>query len=179
MTSMRQTIDVVSQCSTFSSMAICWVVRPLLLIGRLSFSKLEGKAAPRLLDEWQIVPQLWDTIRYEADHRKGFGHFILTGSSEMSRQSIFCPCAICKFGEIVYLCIPNGELAQLARALAWHARGHEFDSRILHLWSAKRQLSRMLAVIICCPVCRIGRHFRLSWKEKSDSGTMNPPIRWL
>ena len=25
-----------------------------------------------------------------------------------------------------------GELAQLARALAWHARGHEFDSRILH-----------------------------------------------
>ena len=27
----------------------------------------------------------------------------------------------------------EGELAQLARALAWHARGHEFDSRILHL----------------------------------------------
>ena len=26
----------------------------------------------------------------------------------------------------------NGGLAQLARALAWHARGHEFDSRILH-----------------------------------------------
>lgn len=26
----------------------------------------------------------------------------------------------------------EGELAQLARALAWHARGHEFDSRILH-----------------------------------------------
>ena len=95
--------------------------------------ELLAGATPRLLDEWQIVPQLWDTIRYEADHRKGFGHFILTGSSEMSRQSIFCPCAICKFGEIVYLCIPNGELAQLARALAWHARGHEFDSRILHL----------------------------------------------
>ena len=33
----------------------------------------------------------------------------------------------------VYLCTTNrGELAQLARALAWHARGHEFDSRILH-----------------------------------------------
>ena len=56
------------------------------MIGRLSFSKLEGKAAPRLLDEWQIVPQLWDTIRYEADHRKGFGHFILTGSSVPLQQ---------------------------------------------------------------------------------------------
>ena len=31
-----------------------------------------------------------------------------------------------------YLCIRNGGLAQLARALAWHARGHEFESRILH-----------------------------------------------
>ena len=95
--------------------------------------ELLAGATPRLLDEWQIVPQLWDTIRYEADHRKGFGHFILTGSSEMNRQSIFCHCAICRLGKIVYLCIPNGELAQLARALAWHARGHEFDSRILHL----------------------------------------------
>ena len=36
---------------------------------------------PRLLDEWQIAPQLWDTIRFEADHRSGNGHFILTGSS--------------------------------------------------------------------------------------------------
>jgi hypothetical protein len=26
----------------------------------------------------------------------------------------------------------NGGLAQLARALAWHARGHRFDSDILH-----------------------------------------------
>ena len=27
---------------------------------------------------------------------------------------------------------PNGGLAQLARALAWHARGHRFDPDILH-----------------------------------------------
>lgn len=41
---------------------------------------LEGKH-PRLLDEWQIAPQLWDTIRFDVDHRKGNGHYILTGSS--------------------------------------------------------------------------------------------------
>jgi hypothetical protein len=28
--------------------------------------------------------------------------------------------------------VKNGGLAQLARALAWHARGHRFDSDILH-----------------------------------------------
>lgn len=31
-----------------------------------------------------------------------------------------------------YLCTHNGGLAQLARALAWHARGHQFDPGILH-----------------------------------------------
>ena len=36
---------------------------------------------PRLIDEWQLAPKLWDTVRYEVDHRQGFGHFILTGSS--------------------------------------------------------------------------------------------------
>ena len=39
----------------------------------------------------------------------------------------------CKF---VYICSPSGELAQLARALAWHARGHRFESGILHSFKA-------------------------------------------
>lgn len=38
-------------------------------------------AEPRLLDEWQIAPQLWDTARFIADRRKGTGHFIFTGSA--------------------------------------------------------------------------------------------------
>lgn len=36
---------------------------------------------PRLIDEWQIAPSLWDSVRFEVDHRDGKGHFILTGSS--------------------------------------------------------------------------------------------------
>ena len=42
---------------------------------------LVGKA-PRLIDEWQLAPQLWDAIRFEVDHRDDhFGQFILTGSA--------------------------------------------------------------------------------------------------
>lgn len=41
---------------------------------------LEGEA-PRLIDEWQLAPKLWDAVRFEVDHRNGKGHFILTGSS--------------------------------------------------------------------------------------------------
>lgn len=36
---------------------------------------------PRLLDEWQLVPKLWDSIRFEVDHRHNVGQFILTGSA--------------------------------------------------------------------------------------------------
>ena len=40
---------------------------------------LEGET-PRLIDEWQIAPNLWNAVRYEVDQRDEFGQFILTGS---------------------------------------------------------------------------------------------------
>lgn len=36
---------------------------------------------PRLIDEWQNVPMLWDAVRFEVDHREHDGQFILTGSA--------------------------------------------------------------------------------------------------
>lgn len=41
---------------------------------------LDGKA-PRLIDEWQIAPKIWDAVRFEVDHRRKDGQFILTGSA--------------------------------------------------------------------------------------------------
>ena len=41
---------------------------------------LKGNA-PRLIDEWQIAPKLWDAARYEVDTRGEEGQFILTGSA--------------------------------------------------------------------------------------------------
>ena len=41
---------------------------------------LEGNV-PRLIDEWQTIPELWDMIRSEVDNRGEMGQFILTGSS--------------------------------------------------------------------------------------------------
>ncbi len=36
---------------------------------------------PRLIDEWQLAPKLWDAVRFEVDHRGEMGQFILTGSA--------------------------------------------------------------------------------------------------
>ena len=41
---------------------------------------LQGET-PRLLDEWQEQPLLWNTVRHEVDNRKEKGQFILTGSA--------------------------------------------------------------------------------------------------
>ena len=56
-------------------------VKENLLKAELAPQQLLQGESPCLLDEWQIAPQLWDAIRFEADHREGNGHFILTGSS--------------------------------------------------------------------------------------------------
>lgn len=41
---------------------------------------LQG-SVPRLIDEWQDSPTLWNSIRYEVDKRRQMGQFILTGSA--------------------------------------------------------------------------------------------------
>ncbi|MCL2090841.1 MAG: DUF4143 domain-containing protein [Micrococcales bacterium] len=37
--------------------------------------------APRLVDEWQLAPALWNVIRHEIDTRQARGQFILSGSA--------------------------------------------------------------------------------------------------
>lgn len=52
-----------------------------LIQARTNPGKLLEGASPRLLDEWQRAPTLWDAVRYAVDHADGPGQFILTGSS--------------------------------------------------------------------------------------------------
>lgn len=43
--------------------------------------KLLDGTVPRLIDEWQTIPEIWDMVRNEVDRRGEMGQFILTGSS--------------------------------------------------------------------------------------------------
>lgn len=52
-----------------------------MLLADISPSILLEGETPRLIDEWQIAPKLWDAVRYEVDHRNEEGQFILTGSA--------------------------------------------------------------------------------------------------
>lgn len=47
---------------------------------------LEGEI-PRLIDEWQEQPEIWNYVRHEVDKRKSKGLFILTGSANPPEQA--------------------------------------------------------------------------------------------
>lgn len=54
----------------------------VLQIAALNPKLLLKGEVPRLIDEWQLAPQIWDSVRREVDARNGVpGQFILTGSS--------------------------------------------------------------------------------------------------
>lgn len=43
---------------------------------------------PRLIDEWQVAPVLWDSVRTSVDESEGYGLYILTGSTVVDEDSI-------------------------------------------------------------------------------------------
>ena len=52
-----------------------------LELARLAPKSLLAGEAPRLIDEWQLAPTLWNAVRHEVDSRAAPGQFILTGSA--------------------------------------------------------------------------------------------------
>lgn len=44
--------------------------------------------APRLIDEWQIIPQIWDAIRFEVDHRGEEGQDAIEGYNKLGIEDI-------------------------------------------------------------------------------------------
>ena len=43
---------------------------------------------PRLIDEWQEIPVIWDSVRNSVDERNETGLYILTGSNTIGKENI-------------------------------------------------------------------------------------------
>ena len=50
-------------------------------LSRINPSLLLRGEKPRLIDEWQVAPRIWDAVRFESDHSNSLGLFVMTGSS--------------------------------------------------------------------------------------------------
>ena len=57
------------------------------LLAEVSPQDTLGGATPRLIDEWQEVPAIWNNVKIETDKRRAPGQFILAGSSALKDDS--------------------------------------------------------------------------------------------
>ena len=57
-------------------------------LAQMSPSLVLDGTTPRLIDEWQEVPPLWDAIRHKVDQNPSKGQFILTGSATPNHKGI-------------------------------------------------------------------------------------------
>lgn len=67
----KSIVSMQDQDTAYNNIELANIKPSALLVG----------ATPRLIDEWQVAPKLWDAVRYEVDQRDEFGQFILTGSA--------------------------------------------------------------------------------------------------
>lgn len=59
-----------------------------LALADIQPSKLLEGEKPRLIDEWQMAPQLWDAVRFDVDMKNETGLYILTGSTTIDESKI-------------------------------------------------------------------------------------------
>ncbi|MGN0292555.1 MAG: ATP-binding protein, partial [Lachnospiraceae bacterium] len=57
-------------------------------LAELSPSLILDGESPRLIDEWQEVPPIWDAVRFKVDQSNRKGQFILTGSATPNHKGI-------------------------------------------------------------------------------------------
>ena len=89
-------------------------------LARLSPDLVLNGETPRLIDEWQEVPSLWDAVRHRVDQIPAKGQFILTGSATPNHKGILHSGA----GRP----IPAGQPPRTIREIRWIRSGSP------HIW---------------------------------------------
>ena len=57
-------------------------------LAKLDVTKALEGTAPHLIDEWQVIPAIWDAVRFAVDEAGETGRFILTGSATPVQKGI-------------------------------------------------------------------------------------------
>lgn len=98
---------------------------------------------PRLLDEWQEVPKLWDAVRFASDEAGRKGMFILTGSATPREASYPMHTGVGRFGHVKMATMTMQELGLSScglslSSLAQHVRGEGVEKVYLGNLDAER-----------------------------------------
>ena len=67
--------------------SVSYVTEPSIeKLATIDPKKIFSEKRPQLIDEWQIVPSIWDSVRHECDRNHNTGKFILTGSTTLKKD---------------------------------------------------------------------------------------------
>ena len=123
---------------------------------------LEG-AVPRLLDEWQVVPDLWNHVRRVVDQRSAPGQFVLTGSAmpadDQTRHS--------GAGRFAHVQLRTLTLVELGKSTASVSLGELLDGSATRSGKAGLSLDDLIVEVL-----------RGGWPDLIDADTRHA-ARWL
>ena len=116
-----------------------------LTMASTNIKRLLAGDTPRLIDEWQIAPKLWDAIRFEVDHRGEDGQFMLTGSAVPASTSEIFHSGTGRFGWI-----------KMRTMLLWESGDSTGDVSLGGLFSSENEVDgtsnleiRRIAFLVC------------------------------
>lgn len=101
-------------------------------LARINPALLLRGEKPRLIDEWQIAPLLWDAVRFEADHSPELGLYILTGSSVPADMSEVIHTGTGRFGWV-----------KMRPMSLWESGDSTGDVSLLELFDGKTDIAGM------------------------------------
>lgn len=104
---------------------------------------LQGEV-PRLIDEWQEVPPLWDAVRYEVDKRGERGQFLLTGSATPNHKGIMHSGA----GRIARLRMQPMSLYESGDSTGQVSLSEMFEGKIDTVFTGEVELPELMKLIV-------------------------------
>lgn len=128
---------------------------------------LEG-ATPRLIDEWQEIPQFWDAIRFEVDHRGEDGLFMLTGSAVPANTDEIHHTGTGRFGWIT-----------MRPMSLWESGESSGEISLADLFSAPKKISAtnpLTLALVALAVCRGG--WPKSLQKKTEKAALQQAFEY-
>ena len=121
------------------------VLESSIQVAQTDMPRLLAGNTPRLFDEWEMIPELWDAIRYEIDHRQQTGLYLLTGSAVPVKSDKIHHTGT---GRYSWLRMRPMSLWESGESSGEISLGYLFDSDVKPTGSNPHQLSD-IAFILC------------------------------
>lgn len=99
---------------------------------------------PKLIDEWQLIPEIWDIVRHQVDRSEGRGLFILTGSSAAN----FDDTSHSGAGRIVRVMLRPMSLAEVGASTGEISLAALFDGKIFKAFKSRLTVAEYALWII-------------------------------